>query len=112
MYCMTASLTFALKPLPASVEDREDRGRGSDSRGELLHRLMKRIRLGGDQNEIEWLMQVVGQHGRRGNGEIAVRTDDAQSIAGELLRAPACQTLWGHLPICSKLHAKPRHGHP
>ena len=33
-------------------------------------------------------MQVVGQHGRCGNGEIAVRAYDAQSIAGELLCAP------------------------
>jgi hypothetical protein len=33
-------------------------------------------------------MQVVGQHGRRGNREIAVRADDAKPIPGELLRAP------------------------
>src|SRR6516162_7788123 len=71
-----------------SVEDRQNRCRESDSRGELLHRLMQRIRLGGDQHEIEWLMQVVGQHGRRGNVEIAVRADNAKPIPGELLRAP------------------------
>src|SRR5450631_2956703 len=33
-------------------------------------------------------MEVLGQHGHRRNGEITVGADDAQPIAGELLRAP------------------------
>ena len=62
--------------MAGAIEDRQYRGRRTDGRSELVHGLVQRVGLHGDQNEIKGGSKVVSRDRVGSNGKVTLLADD------------------------------------
>src|SRR3979490_1585048 len=70
-----------------AVEDGIDHGVGADCGGHIVHCLLEGEGFYAEENNVEGAIEFFGGDGFGLEGEVSVRTDDAQAFAAELLYA-------------------------